>query len=134
MVHQRKLRAFFRREAARTSVPDDMWQRISSQLEQDRRKPGHLNLRRLIVPAIGLCAVASVFWFTLMPATAHDQPDLNQTASALMHSTRVSHDPGPSEGQKAAGVRYELGPEIAVAIAQSAPSDHHAQRYGELTR
>jgi len=68
----RTIRDELRREAAKVSVPNDMWQNISQKLGED---PDRTALRRRVTalaeqwrPAVVLAVAAGFFWFALIPS------------------------------------------------------------------
>lgn len=68
----RTIRDELRREAAKAQIPDDMWQNISRQLDQDaakRKRRWQWLLRGAQWrPAMVLGVAAGFFWFALIPA------------------------------------------------------------------
>lgn len=134
LLEERKLRAQLRLEAARPLVPRDMWQQISSQLDQDVLKRNRSSLWGMIPPAIGLCVVASVFWLTLISASQYGGEQPGQTVSIGRPSTRAGAFAGQPVSQQVLPVRYELGPETTVAMASTVPLDGYSQRLGQVTR
>lgn len=68
----RTIRDELRREAAKVSIPDDMWQNISKQLDQDSVRKSRS--RRIMAlgeqwrPAVILAVAAGFFWFALIPS------------------------------------------------------------------
>ncbi|HWI63588.1 MAG TPA: hypothetical protein VNT75_17275 [Symbiobacteriaceae bacterium] len=90
----RTIRDELRREAAKVSIPEDMWQNISRQLDQ---KTVRQEMRRRVLgwteqwrPAVILAVAAGFFWFALIPAlpSMENMPgNTNQTSITIPSGT-----------------------------------------------
>lgn len=84
----RTIRDELRREAAKVPIPDDMWQNISRQLDQDaarRRRRWQWLLRGAQWrPAMVLAVAAGFFWFALIPALPNmdNMPGMTKTQAS----------------------------------------------------
>jgi len=71
---ERALRNALHREAARVPIPQDMWENISSRLDEDAVPAVHrrtLSGKEQWRPALALAVAAGFFWFALIPSLAN---------------------------------------------------------------
>lgn len=87
------IRAELRREAAKVSVPDEMWTKISERLDGEmaradkRKRLWHqlINWR----PAFALAVAAGVFWMALIPVLPPARPDATNNAASVSASSNT---------------------------------------------
>lgn len=97
----RTIRDELRREAAKVPIPEDMWQNISRQLDQDatrkERRRRWTALGETWRPAVVVAVAAGFFWFALIPSlpTMENMPGNNKQAPIVVPTGKIEPSSQP---------------------------------------
>lgn len=136
----RTIRDELRREAARVTVPGDMWdnikQQLDGELEAAERRKRLANGRAQWKPAVVFAAAAGIFWLTVIPISTNlEGVPVSDPLSQPMARTTVQPDmtrnrqvPGEGDRQVTAATQSGAGGQ-ADRVVHAHPSHNVPTRY-----
>ena len=136
----RTIRDELRREAARITVPGNMWDNIKQQLDGDleaaERRKRIANGRAQWKPAVVFAAAAGIFWLTVIPISNNldgvppSDPVSQPTVRTVVQPDLSRHRPVPGEGERqiAAATQSGAGGQ-ADRVVNAHPSHNVPTRY-----
>lgn len=119
------LKRHLHREAARAPIPDDMWQKISGQLEQEAQvaeKRRHMVARmEQWKPALAFAAAAGIFWLAIIPSESATR----QTHAVITPGLKVV------ESAAVQPVQNDVLPEVSTFVRTEKPTpEEPAKKFG----
>lgn len=137
----RTIRDELRKEAARVTIPGDMWdnikQRLDGELEVAERRKRLANGRAQWKPAVVFAAAAGIFWLTVIPISTNlegvsvTEPMGQPAARTVVQPdmTRNRQVPGETERQGLAPVSQSGSGGQADRVVNAHPSYNIPTRY-----